>query len=61
MKDLHIAILINNVCKSHDIPIPFMETTEKEMDKIITIDVSGTLEVFKWRLRARPPERESRS
>jgi len=34
VKDLHIAILINNVGKSHDIPIPFLETTEGEMGSV---------------------------
>jgi len=46
VKDLHIAILINNVGKSHDIPIPFLETTEGEMGEVITIDVNGTLRVI---------------
>ena len=45
VRDLDIAILINNVGKSHDIPVPFLETSGKEMDEIITINVNGTLKV----------------
>ncbi|KAG0635277.1 hypothetical protein HOY80DRAFT_1140028 [Tuber brumale] len=45
VKDLDVAILINNVGKSHDIPVPFLETAEKEMDEIIIINVNGTLKV----------------
>lgn len=42
---LDIAVLVNNVGKSHDIPVPFLETAQKEMDDIITINVTGTLKV----------------
>ncbi|KAL8950470.1 MAG: hypothetical protein Q9222_003510, partial [Ikaeria aurantiellina] len=38
-----IAILINNVGKSHDIPVPFTQTDEQEMRDIITINCTGTL------------------
>ncbi|KAI4245952.1 MAG: hypothetical protein L6R40_002168 [Gallowayella cf. fulva] len=38
-----IAILINNVGKSHDIPVPFIETEEKEMRDIININCLSTL------------------
>ncbi|KAL8709324.1 MAG: hypothetical protein Q9220_005917 [cf. Caloplaca sp. 1 TL-2023] len=38
-----IAILINNVGKSHDIPVPFVQTDETEMRDIITINCTGTL------------------
>jgi len=43
VKDLHIAIVINNVGKGHDIPIPFLETSGKGMDEIIAITVNGTI------------------
>jgi len=43
VKNLHIVILIRNVGKSDDIPIPSLETLGKEMDEIITINVNGTL------------------
>jgi 17beta-estradiol 17-dehydrogenase / very-long-chain 3-oxoacyl-CoA reductase len=44
---LDIAILVNNVGKSHDIPVSFLETTDVEMEDIITINVKGTLKVTK--------------
>lgn len=45
IEGLDIAVLVNNVGKSHDIPVPFLETAQKEMDDIITINVTGTLKV----------------
>ncbi|KAI5788370.1 hypothetical protein EDC01DRAFT_729037 [Geopyxis carbonaria] len=42
---LDVAILINNVGKSHDFPVSFLETEQAEMDDIITINVNGTLKV----------------
>jgi len=44
-QDLDIAILINNVGLSHSIPVPFIQTEQKEMGDIITINVIGTLRV----------------
>ncbi|KAL8829255.1 MAG: hypothetical protein Q9170_006250 [Blastenia crenularia] len=38
-----VAVLVNNVGKSHDIPVSFVDTTEKEMRDIININVHGTL------------------
>ncbi|KAL8735203.1 MAG: hypothetical protein Q9166_001079 [cf. Caloplaca sp. 2 TL-2023] len=38
-----IAILINNVGKSHDIPVPFIQTDEKEIRDIININCLSTL------------------
>ncbi|KAL8769741.1 MAG: hypothetical protein Q9209_004357 [Squamulea sp. 1 TL-2023] len=38
-----IAILINNVGKSHDIPVSFVETEEKELRDIININCLSTL------------------
>ncbi|KAL8746144.1 MAG: hypothetical protein Q9190_001807 [Brigantiaea leucoxantha] len=40
-----IAILINNVGKSHDIPVPFVQTPEQEMTDIITVNCLATLRV----------------
>lgn len=40
---LPITILINNVGKSHSIPVPFMETEEAELRDIITINNTATL------------------
>jgi 17beta-estradiol 17-dehydrogenase / very-long-chain 3-oxoacyl-CoA reductase len=44
---LDVAILVNNVGKSHDIPVSFLETDDAEMEDIITINVKGTLKVTK--------------
>lgn len=38
-------MLINNVGKSHDIPVPFAQTELEEMKDIITINCMGTLRV----------------
>jgi 17beta-estradiol 17-dehydrogenase / very-long-chain 3-oxoacyl-CoA reductase len=43
--DLDVAILINNVGKSHNIPVPFVLTPEDEFTDIITINCLGTLRV----------------
>ncbi|PGH27954.1 hypothetical protein AJ80_00208 [Polytolypa hystricis UAMH7299] len=45
VKDLDVAILINNVGLSHNIPTPFVLTPEREMKDIITINCLGTLRV----------------
>ncbi|KAL3437207.1 very-long-chain 3-oxoacyl-CoA reductase [Aspergillus tetrazonus] len=45
IQDLDVAILINNVGKSHSIPVPFALTPEDEMADIITINCMGTLRV----------------
>lgn len=45
VSELDVAILINNVGLSHDIPVPFVQTPEKEMKDIITINCMGTLRV----------------
>ena len=43
--DSDIAILVNNVGTSHDIPVPFIQTPQKEIESIITINCSATLRV----------------
>ena len=45
VEELDVSILINNVGQSHNIPVPFAETPEKEMKDIITINCFGTLRV----------------
>ncbi|KAI9677708.1 MAG: hypothetical protein M1829_002480 [Trizodia sp. TS-e1964] len=45
IEGLDIAILINNVGKSHDIPVPFLLTPQQEMVDIITINCIATLKV----------------
>jgi 17beta-estradiol 17-dehydrogenase / very-long-chain 3-oxoacyl-CoA reductase len=47
VEDLDIAILVNNVGKSHSIPVTFNETSPDEMNDIITINCFGTLRVTK--------------
>lgn len=43
--ELDVAVLINNVGKSHSIPTPFGLTPEDELADIITINCHGTLRV----------------
>ena len=45
VEGLDVTVLINNVGKSHDIPVPFTQTAEQEMKDIITINCTGTLRV----------------
>lgn len=45
VSDLEVSILINNVGLSHEMPVPFVETPEKELKDIITINCTGTLRV----------------
>lgn len=42
-EELPVTVLINNVGQSHSIPVPFLETEEKEMRDIITINNTATL------------------
>ena len=41
--DLEVGVLINNVGQSHSIPVPFLETDDKELQNIVTINCLGTL------------------
>ena len=43
VNELDVAVLINNVGKSHSIPTPFALTPEDEMTDIININCHGTL------------------
>ncbi|KAB8349727.1 hypothetical protein FH972_023742 [Carpinus fangiana] len=45
VQGLDVSILINNVGQSHSIPVSFVETPEKELRDIITINCVGTLRV----------------
>lgn len=47
VQDLDISILVNNVGRSHSIPVPFNETSDDEISDIITINCFGTLRVTK--------------
>lgn len=42
---LPVTVLINNVGQSHSIPVPFLETEEKEMTDIITLNNTVTLKI----------------
>lgn len=42
---LPVTVLINNVGQSHSIPVPFLETENKELQDIITINVTATLKI----------------
>jgi 17beta-estradiol 17-dehydrogenase / very-long-chain 3-oxoacyl-CoA reductase len=43
--ELDIAVLVNNVGKSHSIPVPFVLTPEDELTDIVNINCLGTLRV----------------
>ncbi|KAI9811498.1 MAG: hypothetical protein M1826_003169 [Phylliscum demangeonii] len=43
LDSLDVAILVNNVGRSHNIPVPFIETPEAEMMDIMMINCLGTL------------------
>jgi 17beta-estradiol 17-dehydrogenase / very-long-chain 3-oxoacyl-CoA reductase len=45
VQGLDVSILINNVGKSHSIPVPFAQTAEDEMTDIIMINCLATLRV----------------
>jgi 17beta-estradiol 17-dehydrogenase / very-long-chain 3-oxoacyl-CoA reductase len=45
--ELEVAILINNVGLSHDIPVSFIQTPDQEMKDIIGINCMATLKVTK--------------
>lgn len=45
VKDLDIAVLVNNVGVSHDIPVPFLQTSATELEGIVTINCLATLRV----------------
>ncbi|ORY78532.1 putative ketoreductase [Protomyces lactucae-debilis] len=43
VQDLEVGVLINNVGQSHEIPVPFHQTEQAEMQAIIDINVTCTL------------------
>ena len=45
IQGLDIAVLINNVGRSHDVPVPFSQTPADEIDAIVNINVHATLRV----------------
>ncbi|CAD6935883.1 unnamed protein product [Tilletia controversa] len=47
LADLTIGVLVNNVGKSHNLPVTFNETDPEEIREIIEINVTATLRVTK--------------
>ncbi|KAG7444305.1 NAD(P)-binding protein [Guyanagaster necrorhizus] len=45
VEGLDIGVLVNNVGKSHSMPVYFVDTPKDEMDDIVAINISGTLRV----------------
>jgi 17beta-estradiol 17-dehydrogenase / very-long-chain 3-oxoacyl-CoA reductase len=45
VQDLKLSVLINNVGVSHNMPVPFSETSTKELKSIIDINNTGTLRI----------------
>ena len=45
VKDLNVGVLVNNVGKSHNMPVAFAETSEEEMEDILEINVVSILRV----------------
>ncbi|KIJ51218.1 hypothetical protein M422DRAFT_26645 [Sphaerobolus stellatus SS14] len=44
---LDIGVLVNNVGKSHEMPVDFVETSDQEMRDILQININSTLRVTK--------------
>ncbi|KZF25377.1 estradiol 17-beta-dehydrogenase-like protein 12-b [Xylona heveae TC161] len=42
---LDVAVLVNNVGKSHEMPVPFILTPKQELNDIIAVNCIGTLRV----------------
>jgi len=42
---LDISVLVNNVGKSHDLPVYFHETEQQEIDDILQININSTLRI----------------
>lgn len=45
IKDISVTILVNNVGKSHSMPVSFLDTDEKEMNDIMTINNTATVKI----------------
>lgn len=45
--DRDVGVLVNNVGMSHNMPVPFHETEDKELENIVNINVFATLRVTK--------------
>jgi len=47
LQNLEVGVLVNNVGRSHDIPVYFDQTPQKEIDDILQINIHGTLAITK--------------
>ncbi|PWN48041.1 NAD(P)-binding protein, partial [Violaceomyces palustris] len=47
LKGLDVGVLVNNVGKSHDIPVTFAEVSAQEMEDIVEINIVAQLRVTK--------------
>lgn len=56
-KGQNVAILINNVGRSHEMPVPFAETTVSEMKSIIDINCHATLRTTRIVLKNMVPRK----
>ncbi|KAI0700868.1 hypothetical protein BC835DRAFT_1325178 [Cytidiella melzeri] len=45
VEQLDVGVLVNNVGKSHAFPTNFVDTTDEEVDSILTINIDATLKV----------------
>lgn len=45
VEELPVTVLVNNVGQSHSIPVPFLETEEKELRDIVKINDFATLRI----------------
>ena len=45
LEGLDVSVLVNNVGRSHSIPVPFLETPAQEMQDIIHVNCGATLQV----------------
>ncbi|MBE7180134.1 MAG: SDR family oxidoreductase [Terriglobus roseus] len=45
LRDIDVAVLVNNVGLSHDMPVPFLDTPEAEMNGIVAVNCTATLRV----------------
>jgi len=47
LQNLEVGVLVNNVGRSHDLPVYFDQTPQQEVDDILQINIHGTLAITK--------------
>lgn len=45
VEGLDVGVLVNNVGKSHNMPVYFVDTPKDELEDIVTINVNATIKV----------------